>query len=154
MAKHEFSAPILQAMSGGAYVVVPFDVEKAFGKKRVPIQATIDGIAYRGSLTPVMGGSGHALGVLKEIRTSIGKDVGDVVDVVVEEDTVPREVEVPQDLREALDASPAAAEFFATLSYSRQREFVLWVESAKREATRNERVTTSVAKLQAGEKLR
>jgi len=154
MSKYEFSAPIQQAKGGGAYVIVPFDVVATFGKKRVPVNATIDGVHYRGSLTPVMGGTGHALGVLKEIRADIGKDVGDVVEVVVEEDTVPREIVVPADLRAALDAAPAASEFFATLSYSRQREFVLWVESAKREATRSERVAASVSKLAAREKLR
>lgn len=154
MSKREFSAPIQQAGGGGAFVLVPFDVEAAYGKKRVPVLATIDGLPYRGSLFPMMGGSGHTLGVLKEIRARIGKGIGDIVDVTVEEDTAPREVEVPEDFDAALSAHPSARDFYATLSYSRQREFVLWIESAKREATRQERVAASVAKLAAHEKLR
>ncbi len=67
-----FSAPIEQAHGGGAYVTVPFDVETVFGKKRVPVQATIDGQPYRGLLVR-MGGPCHVLGVLKEIRERIGK---------------------------------------------------------------------------------
>jgi len=154
MNRREFSAPILQAKGGGAYVVAPFDVEAAFGKKRVPVTATIDGVAYRGSLVPVMGGSGHALGVLKEIRAQIGKQVDDIVEVVIEEDVAPREVEPPEDLATALSAAPEALAFFQTLSYSRQREFVLWIESAKRDTTRQERVKATVDKLGKHERLR
>lgn len=151
--KHTFTATIEQADSGGAFVVVPFDVEAAFGKKRVPVQAVIDGVPYRGSVVS-MGGTRHVLGVLKEIRAAIGKDIGGTVEVVLEEDTAPREVEVPADLQTALAGAPAARECFAGLSYSRQREYVLWIESAKREATRSERIATAVQKLSRGEKLR
>jgi len=83
--QHRFSAPIELSGTGG-YVTVPFDVERVFGKKRVPVRATIDGIPYRGSLVR-MGGACHVLGVLKEIRVSLGKGEGDVVEVVLEEDT-------------------------------------------------------------------
>ena len=38
-----FQATIQAAGSGGAYVDIPFDVEQRYGKKRVPIVATIDG---------------------------------------------------------------------------------------------------------------
>lgn len=151
--KHTFTATIEKADSGGSFVVVPFDVEATFGKKRVPVQATIDGAPYRGSVVS-MGGTRHVLGILKEIRAAIGKEIGDTVEVVLEEDTAPREVEVPDDLQTALAAAPGAGECFNGLSYSRQREYVLWIESAKREATRSERIATAVQKLSRGEKLR
>lgn len=54
--KHSFRAVIEQADGGGAYVSIPFDVEKTFGKKRVPVKATIDGEPYRGSLVRRQGG--------------------------------------------------------------------------------------------------
>ena len=44
------SPPLVSFDNGGAFVEIPFDVEKAFGKKRVPVRATIDGEPYRGSL--------------------------------------------------------------------------------------------------------
>jgi hypothetical protein len=47
---YTFSARVESARGGGAYVAIPFDVEQAFGKKRVPVNATIDGVPYRGSL--------------------------------------------------------------------------------------------------------
>lgn len=64
---HRFSAVIEDAGGGGAFVTIPFDVERAFGKKRVPVRATIDGVPYRGSLVR-MGGECHILGILKSVR--------------------------------------------------------------------------------------
>ncbi len=77
-----FRAVIEEGRGGGAFVTVPFDVEAAFGKKRVSVRATIDDRPYRGSLVR-MGGPDHILGVLKEIRAKIGKRVGDEVYVVL-----------------------------------------------------------------------
>lgn len=151
--KHRFSATIEKASSGGAFVRIPFDVEAAFGKKRVPVLATIDGIAYRGSLVR-MGTDCHVLGVLKEIRAEAGKNIGDTVEIVVEEDTAPREVTVPADLAAALAASKAAATTFEALAYSHKREYVRWIEEAKREETRTRRVAETVSRLESGSKPR
>jgi hypothetical protein len=147
-----FSATIQRSEGGGAYVTIPFDVEAAFGRKRVPVHATIDGEPYTGSLVR-MGGECHVLGVLKEIRERIGKQPGDMVDITLVEDVAPRSVEVPEDLRATMDAQPAAAEFFRSLSYSHQREYVRWVEGAKRDATRQRRIARTVELLGAGRKL-
>lgn len=35
----------------GAYVEIPFDVKKEFGKGRVPVHATFDGEPYEGQLS-------------------------------------------------------------------------------------------------------
>jgi hypothetical protein len=150
--RHTFRATI-ESAGGGAFVTVPFDVERAFGKKRVQVRATIDGEPYRGSLVR-MGGPEHMLIVLKQIRERIGKQAGDEVEVKVEEETEPRRVEVPADLAAALADDPAAAEFFAGLSYTHQREYVLWIEGAKREATRRGRVERAVAMLREGKRAR
>jgi hypothetical protein len=51
MKKYSFTAKIQEVGSGGAFVLFPYDVEKEFGTRgRVPVQATLDGVAYRGSL--------------------------------------------------------------------------------------------------------
>lgn len=68
----------------GAYIEVPFDVWKAFGKSRVKVHATFDGAAYDGSLVR-RGGPGHILGLRKDIRSKIGKQAGDTVHVTVQE---------------------------------------------------------------------
>ena len=130
--KYQFRAVIENAGGGGAYVNVPFDVEKTFGKKRVKIKATIEGEPYRGSLVR-MGTPNHMLLILKEIREKIGKSFGDEVSVELEEDLEPRQVELPVDLQQALHANSSANAFFSRLSYSHQREYVLWINEAKRD---------------------
>src|SRR5512143_2292360 len=105
---HKFRAVIEDPGGSGAFVTVPFDVEKAFGKKRVKIKATIDGEPYQGSLVR-MGGESHMLIILKEIREKIGKTFGDEVEVILEEDIEPRLVEIPPDLKTALEKSPQAS---------------------------------------------
>ena len=62
----------------GAYIEFPYDVRKEFGKGRVKVHATIDGVPYDGSLVR-MKTPGHILGVRKDIRAKIGKQPGDTV---------------------------------------------------------------------------
>ncbi|MBM3151424.1 MAG: DUF1905 domain-containing protein [Chloroflexi bacterium] len=144
--KHTFRAFIENPGGGGAFVRIPFDVEAAFGRKRVPVCATIDGEAYRGTLVR-MGEPCHILVVLKEIRQKIGKDFGDEVEIVLEEDTAPRVVEAPEDFRRALERDPAAQAAFQELSYTHQREHVRAILEAKREETRRKRIEKAVEML-------
>jgi len=150
---HTFHAVIEDAGGGGAFVSVPFDVEKAFGKKRVKVLATLDGVPYRGSLVR-MGSECHLLPVLKEIREQIGKTIGDEIEVTVEEDVQPRVVNIPDDLKAALAADPAAYTFFEKLAYSHQRDYVQWVEEAKRPETRQTRIQRTLELLQQGKRER
>lgn len=145
---HTFTAPIHAGDQGGAYVVVPFDVEAAFGSKRPKVRATFDGEGYRGSLVR-MGGPDHILIVRKAIRETIGKGPGDDVEVTVALDTAPRTVEVPADLAAAL-AEAGLRDAFDALSYTRQREAVEAIEAAKRPETRVRRVAGVVGRLGDG----
>ena len=113
--KMEFTAVIEDTGKGGAYVTVPFDVEKEYGKKRVKVLATFNGEPYRGSLVR-MGTPCHILGVQKAIRTKIGKTIGDTIEVTVEEDTAKREVAIPKDLKKALVENTGAMDTFTRLS--------------------------------------
>lgn len=54
---------------------------------------------------------------------------------------------VPADLQAALAASPRAATFFAQLTYTHRKEYVRWIEEAKRETTRRDRIERAVAML-------
>lgn len=150
MSEQRFRAVIREGARGGAYVEIPFDVEQVYGRKRVPVRATIDGAAYRGSVAR-MGGA-YILGVLKDLRRQIGRDIGDEVDVVLTEDTEERTVDVPTDLAAALAGDSAARDRFDKLSYTHQREYVQWITEAKRESTRQTRVTKTLEMLRAGER--
>ena len=145
--KHIFSATIENAGNGGAYVRIPFDVEQIFGKKRVKVNAWINGEQYRGTLVR-MGEPFHILIILKEIREKINKTFGDQVEVVVEKDMEARVVDVPEDLEQALKQHPQAKSFFHQLSFTHQKEYVRWIEDSKREVTRQKRILKTIEMLE------
>ena len=85
MKVYKFEAEIKKVEGiNGAYIEIPFDVKEEFGKGRVPVTATFDGILYEGSLikmkTPC-----HIIGVQKKIREELGKEAGDIVSVTIQE---------------------------------------------------------------------
>ena len=151
--KYTFRAVIEDAGEGGAFVAVPFDVEKAFGKKRVKVKASIAGEPYRGSLVR-MGTDCHILGIRKDIRQKIGKTIGDEIEIEIEEDTEPRVADLPADVSLALENHPAAKAFFLKLSYTHQKEYIQWIEEARTGQTRQKRLTQMLAQLTEGQKSR
>jgi hypothetical protein len=151
--KQTFTATILNAGGGGAYVEVPFDVEAAFGSKKPRVKATFEGVPYRGILAR-MGTEHHVLIILKEIREKIGKTFGDEVKITVELDTEPRLIELPSELKKVFKTEKEAQAFFDKLSYTHQREYVMWINEAKREETRQSRILKTVEMLKQGKKAR
>ena len=65
----------------------------------------------------------------------------------------PSTATVPDDLRAALDASPAAAELFATLNSQNRYAILHRIQTAKKPETRARRIERFVAMLAAGETL-
>jgi Bacteriocin-protection, YdeI or OmpD-Associated/Domain of unknown function (DUF1905) len=132
-------------------LVVPAEVVEGLGSsKRPAVRVRIGSYSYRSTIAP-RGGS-YMLPVSAEVRAGAGIAAGDNVDVEVELDTEPREVEVPPDLAAALDAAPAARAFFDALSYSNRLRHVLAVEEAKTPETRQRRIDKAVAALRDGRK--
>ena len=146
--RRTFEATIEAGDRGGAFVFVPFDVKAAFGSGRPRIRALIDGHEYRGSLVNM--GRGHVLGIRKDVRAAIGKDVGNTVRIDVELDTAPREVRVPPELAAVFADAPDAAERFQALSYTHRREYAEWVAEAKKQETRDRRAARAVDMLREG----
>jgi hypothetical protein len=149
--KDTFTGIIQNAGGGGAFVEVPFDVEEAFGSKRPKVKALIEGIPYRTTLMR-MGSECHVLGILKNIREQIGKTFGDEVTVTIEPDTEPRVVEIAKDLMKELKKDKEAKAFFDKLSYTHQKEYVRWVEEAKKEETRQNRIAKTIEMLKKGKR--
>ena len=147
--KQTFKAVIQNAGGGGAFVEVPFDVEKEFGAKKPRVRALIEGVPYRGLLTR-MGSEHHLLIILKGIREQIGKTFGDEITVTVEPDTEPRVLEIPDDLTKALSQDEEAKAFFDKLSYTHRKEYVNWINEAKKEETRQNRLTKTIEMLKQG----
>jgi Bacteriocin-protection, YdeI or OmpD-Associated/Domain of unknown function (DUF1905) len=152
VSRQEFEV-ILKKPEGieGAYILVPFDVPKVYGTKaQVKVWGTIDGYPYRGSIANM--GEGHCMVVKKEIRQAIGKSAGDKVKVVMEIDTEPRIVVVPEDFQQALENHTSVMEIFEQFSYTHKKEFVEWIESAKKQETRENRIKKAVKMIAKGRK--
>ncbi len=148
----EFDAPIQRYDGGGSFVTFPFDVHEMFGVRgRVPVVATYDGADYRGSLSKY--GGDHMLVVPLGLQDQLGKSAGDVVHVTLHLDTAPRVVELDAETEDALRAA-AVLDAFRAMSYSHQREYWQWIESAKRAETRSTRITTTIERVRAGERLK
>ncbi|HUP88270.1 MAG TPA: YdeI/OmpD-associated family protein [Longimicrobiales bacterium] len=139
-----FTAEIQEARGGGAFIMIPFDVKKEFGSARAKVDVTFDGIKYKGS-TAVMGGA-YMIGILKDIRAKLGKDIGDDVRVTLQLDEAPRVVEIPDDLRKALKKAKLEAAF-EKLSYTHRKEHVNAIVEAKQPATRERRIQKALEML-------
>ncbi|MFE3545388.1 YdeI/OmpD-associated family protein [Nocardia sp. NPDC059177] len=125
---------------------VPADVVEAMGDGKKPkVVVTVNGHSYR-STVAVYGGVAM-LPLSAENRRPADVEAGDTVTVALERDTAERRVEVPGELATALDSSPGARAAFEALSYSKQRERVDAVRSAKRAETRVRRIAGIIAGL-------
>ena len=141
-----FRAVLLSGGKTATGIEVPAEVVDGLGHgKQPPVRVTINGHSYR-STVAVRGGT-YLVGVSAENRAAAGVVAGDDVEVDMELDSEPREVAVPPDLASALDRDADAKRFFAGLSYSQQRWYVIPIEQAKTAETRQRRVEKSIAML-------
>ncbi|MEV7541092.1 YdeI/OmpD-associated family protein [Streptomyces sp. NPDC089915] len=126
----EVPAAVVAALGGGA---------------RPPVTITVNGHTWKSRIALLRGR--HLLGLSHANRQAAGVAIGDEVEVELELDTEPRVVVEPADFARALDADPLARAAYEDLSYSRKREHVHAVESAKKPETRQRRVEKAIAAL-------
>ena len=156
MARQAFKAALVHPDVVGAwtFVRVPFNTEEAYGSKaRVPVQGTVNGVAFRSSLMPD-GEGGHFMVVNKSLQRAAHAGPGDTVEVVLDLDTALRRVEAPPDLSDALATDAAAQARFEAMPYSHQKEYVDWIESAKRAETRTGRIERALLMITDGQRLK
>jgi hypothetical protein len=147
-----FEATLVRPAGVGnwTYLTVPFSALEVFGERgRVAIRGRIDGHPFRGSLMP-HGNGRHFVVVNKTLRTAIGKEAGDLVCVELDRDDEPRTLPLPAALETALGDHEEARKAFDRLSYSHRREYVDWIEGAKRPETKEHRAKKAVEMLMVG----
>ena len=89
--EYEFEAEIRKVPDiDGAYVEVPIDIRKEFGKGRIKVTAIFDTVKYDGSIVNMGvknpdGSICYIIGITKDIRVKIGKQAGDIVRVTIKE---------------------------------------------------------------------
>lgn len=140
----KFAIKLLKAEAMDAMgIEVPEKIVAGFGQgKRPKVTVTLNGYTYR-STVAVMGGK-YLLPLAKVHREACGVKEGSRVEVTLELDTAPREVEVPKDLAAALKKAGLRA-VFDKLAFTHRKEQVRSVEEAKAPETRLRRIEKAVA---------
>ena len=118
------------------------------GAKRFPVRATINGFTWRTTVTRMRGE--FLLGLSREVRAGAGVEAGDVVEVGLELDEDQREVDVPAALAEALARDASAQSAFDGMAYTHRKEYARWITDAKRDETRQKRVSQAIQMLREG----
>jgi Bacteriocin-protection, YdeI or OmpD-Associated/Domain of unknown function (DUF1905) len=143
----------LEPADVGTFVVIPPDVAAALGATgRTSVTGTIDGQPFSNQVMPyTFEGTGRqvVMVVNKAVRTSLGKEAGASVELVLARDDRSRSanVAIPAELADALARDPAARAAFDGLAPSHRREHAEFVAGAKREETRQRRAQQTLERL-------
>jgi hypothetical protein len=128
---------------------LPADVIEALGAgKRPAVCATVKGYTHRTRIA-VYGGK-YYLAFRRDIRARAQLEPGEEVDLTLELDEAPREVELPPDFAALLEADPEARMRYDGLSFTHRKEYVDWLQSAKRAETRQRRLAEATTLLKSG----
>ncbi|RXM52331.1 MULTISPECIES: YdeI/OmpD-associated family protein [unclassified Chryseobacterium] len=149
-----FTATIKQnGEMNAAFVEFPFSAEELFNKRgQVKIKALFDDkVEYRGSLVK-MKSDCHILGLTQEVRKQLGKTFGDEVIISLIEDKEERIVEIADDISLIFNESPEAKILFDKMSYTHKKEYIRWIEEAKKPETRENRKIKMVQMILEGKK--
>ena len=155
--KSQFDARLLRPRgprndNSWAFVVLPTEASAKLPRRgRTTIEGTINAHAFTALLEPD-GQKSHWLKIDKDLLEASGAAVGDVVQfeiMSVEEEPDP---EVPDDLVEALDASPASRATWDATTTTARLDWIHWITSAKQAKTRIERITDACEMLASGKK--
>ncbi len=147
MPKIQFTVKLETVGRGGVFFTLPRKESVKFGVRgRVPVTGSLNGYKFRSSIFPT-GDGAHFMAVNREVRAGAGVAVGDRVKVAMELDTKPRTVALAPDVNKALSKSKAVRASFDKLSYTHRKEYVEWIEAAKRQETRACRIEEVVKRL-------
>lgn len=145
----KFKSEIESSHGAWCFLPIPFSVAETWGAKgRLFVKGIINGVEFRGTISP-MGGR-HLLMFNKQLQAATRAGAGDVVSVVMEPDTEERTVEVPKELTKGFRGNKDAKGKWDKLAYSHRRQFALWINDAKQEATRQRRADKAITMLLAG----
>ena len=148
MSAKRFESNVVRARTK-TYVPVPFDPNDAWGwKVRHYVKGTVGGRPIRGLLRSE--GDGYALPLgAAWLRDNHIPALATIV-VVLEPDG-PQSEALAADITEALNASPEADTFFQSVAPFYRKNFLRWIDQAKRPETRAARIAEMVTMLETGQ---
>jgi hypothetical protein len=133
-----------------AHIVIPFNPDDVWGvKPRHYTVGSVNGCQVRGPLDS--NGTQFFLSLGAAWLRDNNLDDGATVDVVLSPEG-PQSESLSPDVSAALDAEPQAKAFFDSLATFYRKNYVRWIESAKRPETRSARIAEMVKLLNAGQK--
>ena len=149
----EFEAVVVTAGRDRVMVPIPFDPDEVWGSKpRHHIAGTVNGMRLRAVLETLDDGRGFVLG--PAWRRDCGIEPGQHVAVHIEPEG-PQRDDLPPDLAEALNANPAAGQFFDSLAQFYRKGYLTWINSTQRRPElRAERIAAVIKLLADGQKTR
>ncbi len=128
-------------------IVVPDEVVAELGAgKRPLVKVTVNG-EYEFVYTMAVMGGKNMIGFSSAHRAASGFRGGDEVEITLELETAPREVELPPELVAALEADPVAAAAFEKLAFTHRKEYARAIAEAKAPETKQRRVDSTMVKL-------
>ena len=150
MAKVSFRTTILRfnkqgEKTGWTYIAIPADIAqklKPGDKKGFRTKGKLDNYKFSGKSLLPMGKGEFILTLDKDIRKTIGKRHGAMLNVEMEFDK--SQYELNSEFMDCLTDEPEAHTFFKTLTRSHQNYFSKWIESAKTEETKAKRIAQSI----------
>ena len=138
---------VLHQQGNNVGIVVPDAVVAELGAgKRPLVKVTING-SYSFVYTIAVMGGRNMIGFSSAHRTASGLRGGEEVEIELELETAPREVDMPPELTAALAADPVAAAAFEKLSFTFRKEHARSITEAKAEETKQRRLEKIMAGL-------
>lgn len=132
--------------TGWTYIDVPADLAqqlKPGNKKSFRVKGMLDSFPIKAVALMPMGEGAFIMAINAEMRKGIHKRAGAMLKVTLEVDTN-TEVIIPDDLQECFEYEPGAQEYFNSLPEGHRRYFVNWINSAKTEPTRANRIANTI----------
>jgi len=153
MSAQQYRTTVTADGRGRVVVPVPFEPDQVFGPKaRHHVAGTVNGMRVRAVIKPIEGGYGFILGAAW--RRDCGVRTGDAVEVSLAPEG-PQRDDLPTDLAAALNANPAAGEFFDSLAQFYRKGYLRWIEATRRSPQiRADRIAETVRLLAEGHKSR
>jgi hypothetical protein len=131
-----------------AYIPVPFDPNDVWGwKVRHYVKGTVGDCSIRGLLR--VEGDSYALRLGAAWLRDNPIPTSATIDVVLEPDG-PQSEALAADITNALNASPEAETFFQSVAPFYRKNFLRWIDQARRPETRAARIAEMVTMLEAG----
>ncbi|MBC7567034.1 MAG: DUF1905 domain-containing protein [Pedobacter sp.] len=139
--------------TGWSYIFLPAAMAQEIKKdckKSFRVKGKLDNVEIEGVATVPMGEGDFIIALKASLRKQLRKEAGRVVDVQLEEDK-DFKIEIPQDLEICLSDERKLLESFLKLPKSHQNWYINWLNSAKTDPTRTNRIVKIISAMDKGQ---